>query len=560
MKKVTLLIVMAVITLLGVYSPQVYAAPQFVDVPSTHEASEEVSYLVNKGVIKGYTENGKNYYKPYNSVTRGQAAKMVVIASGLSPLVVSKSSFSDIQAGTELSGYVERAVQKGFFDEVSGTKFNPYQLLTRGEMSKVLALSFNLDINKYASYSIPFSDVSTSNKYYKYINAIYYSGLAQGSQGKFNSNSNLTRSQFALFVARGSSDKFRLDIPVQGVTVPNINEAVGQIISTTDNLNVRSSASTSSSVVGQIHNGDKLYTYGLQNGWYKVAFEGRYAYVSATYAKMAGESGGTNDTPNNNNDSNTGVTSNLIGRATVNNLNIRSGPSASTKTIGTLNRGEEVAVLSINGFWAKIVYKGQEAYTHKSYLKLINKTGSALKGRIIVIDPGHGGKDPGAVSGSDSEKAIVFKVANIVKQKLENAGAIVKMTRGSDVYPSLEDRVDFAHANYAEVFVSIHVNSATSSSAKGTETYYSISANDNEQEDYVLASSINSQIVNNANMTNRGVKREDWYVIRNSVFPSVLVELGFISNSDDKAKLTSDKYVQIFGDSIYNGIVQYYSK
>ena len=244
----------------------------------------------------------------------------------------------------------------------------------------------------------------------------------------------------------------------------------------------------------------------------------------------------------------------------MNNLNIRSGPSASTKTIGTLNRGEEVAVLSINGFWAKIVYKGQEAYTHKSYLKLINKTGSALKGRIIVIDPGHGGKDPGAVSGSDSEKAIVFKVANIVKQKLENAGAIVKMTRGSDVYPSLEDRVDFAHANYAEVFVSIHVNSATSSSAKGTETYYSISANDNEQEDYLLASSINSQIVNNANMTNRGVKREDWYVIRNSVFPSVLVELGFISNSDDKAKLTSDKYVQIFGDSIYNGIVQYYSK
>ncbi|WP_404427963.1 N-acetylmuramoyl-L-alanine amidase [Ureibacillus chungkukjangi] len=555
MKKMTLFVVITMITILGVYSPQVYATQQFVDVPSTHEASEEINYLVNNGVIKGYTENGKTYYKPSNSVTRGQAAKMVVIASGLSPLVVSKSSFSDIPAGTELSGYVERAVQKGFFDEINGTRFNASQVLTRGEMSKVLALSFNLDINKYASYSNPFSDISTSNKYYKYINAIYYSGLTQGDRGNYKPNNNLTRSQFALFVARGSSEKYRLDIPVQGVTVPNIADAKGQIVSTTNNLNVRSSASTSSTVVGQIHNGDKLYTYGLENGWYKVAFDNKYAYVSSSYAKMVVESGGSNDSNTGNNE----VSSNLIGRATVDGLNVRASASSSSKSVGILNRGDEVAVLSISGFWAKINYKGQEAYAHKSYLKLINKTGSALKGRIIVLDPGHGGKDPGAVSGNYTEKAVVFKVANIVKQKLENAGATVKMTRTSDVFPSLEQRVSFAQANFAEVFVSIHVNSATNSSAKGTETYYSISANANEKEDYQLASNINSQIVNNASMTNRGVKREDWYVVRNSVFPSVLVELGFISNSEDRAKLVDDKYAEIFGDSIYKGILQYYS-
>ena len=67
------------------------------------------------GVIKGYTEKGKTYYKPYNNVTRGQVAKMVVVASGNKPLVVNRSSFTDVKAGTELTGYVERAIQLGFF-------------------------------------------------------------------------------------------------------------------------------------------------------------------------------------------------------------------------------------------------------------------------------------------------------------------------------------------------------------------------------------------------------------------------------------------------------------
>ncbi len=91
------------------------ASGVFVDIPKQDEAFEEINYLVNLGVIKGYTEKGKMYYKPNNNVTRGQAAKMVVVASGNKPLVVHTSSFSDVKAGSELSGYVERAVQLGFF-------------------------------------------------------------------------------------------------------------------------------------------------------------------------------------------------------------------------------------------------------------------------------------------------------------------------------------------------------------------------------------------------------------------------------------------------------------
>ncbi|PJO44937.1 S-layer homology domain-containing protein [Lysinibacillus xylanilyticus] len=87
----------------------------FKDVTNEDEVYEEINYLVNLGVIKGYTEKGKTYFKPNNTITRGQVTKMVIVASGNNTLVVNKSSFSDVAVGSELSGYVERAIQLGLF-------------------------------------------------------------------------------------------------------------------------------------------------------------------------------------------------------------------------------------------------------------------------------------------------------------------------------------------------------------------------------------------------------------------------------------------------------------
>ena len=94
-------------------------------------------------------------------------------------------------------------------------------------------------------------------------------------------------------------------------------------------------------------------------------------------------------------------------------------------------------------------------------------------------------------------------------------------------------------------------------SASGTETYYAISTGDMYQEDIDLATYVNNQIVNNLNMKNRGVKQEQYYVIRNMVIPSILVELGFLTNAEDNSKMTNDQYVKLFAESIYNGILQY---
>ncbi|KOP77776.1 N-acetylmuramoyl-L-alanine amidase, partial [Lysinibacillus sp. FJAT-14745] len=164
----------------------------FVDVTNKDDAYEEINYLVNLGVIKGYTEKGKTYYKPYNTVTRGQVAKMVVVASGNKPLVVNKSSFSDVAVGTELSGYVERAVQLGFFKTNIKGQFLPNKPLTRDEMSYVLTNAFKLDTSEYENIDSPFVDVGINNPYVPYVNTIYYNGITQGSNQNYNPNGQVT--------------------------------------------------------------------------------------------------------------------------------------------------------------------------------------------------------------------------------------------------------------------------------------------------------------------------------------------------------------------------------
>ncbi|AJK89399.1 MULTISPECIES: N-acetylmuramoyl-L-alanine amidase [Lysinibacillus] len=636
-KKISLILCVLFISasMFTIHSASVSAATNsnitFEDVTKNHPAYEEINYLVSLGVIQGYFVNGKRVFGPNNNVTRGQAAKMVVVASGNKPLVVNKSSFSDVTVGTEMSGYIERAVQLGFFDKNIKGEFLPNKALSRGEMSYVLTKAFNLDTSEYEGIDSPFTDVGITHEYVKYINTIYYNGITNGTGKTYLPNSTVTRSQFSLFVARAKSEKYRLELPVKGVTVPDTSQVIGLVKVTTDGLNIRKSTDSTSTtnIVGKVNTGGKLSVYAVEGNWLKVSYKGAYAYIFKQYAEFLDADGNalgavekevttknavnlyvkptssakvistikanvklpvyktvggyyltqvnglpgyvvansTTDTveeekPNPNPDPGTPpVTSgDVLGRVTVANLNVRSQSNSTSAVLFKLNKGEYVQVNSISGYWAEITYNGQTGYVHKSYLKLLNQSAKPLQNRVIILDPGHGGKDPGTVKGSVSEKSITLKVSTQVKQLLENAGAKVYMTRTGDTYPSLQDRVDFTQANYGEIFVSVHVNSAANSSAQGTETYYAISTGDMYQEDIDLATFVNNQIVNNLNMKNRGVKQEQYYVIRNMVIPSILVELGFLTNTEDHNKMTNDQYVNLFAESIYNGILQYYKK
>lgn len=188
--------------------------------------------------------------------------------------------------------------------------------------------------------------------------------------------------------------------------------------------------------------------------------------------------------------------------------------------------------------------------------KVASQVSGSLGGLKIVVDAGHGGVDPGAIGNGLIEEDVVLDVAKRVKPKLESLGAIVVMTRESDVYPSLAQRVDLANSQNANAFISVHANSSTSSSANGTETYWNSLYFGEESK--ALASSIQQQLVNNMGTYNRGVKEGPFYVIKNTTMPSVLVELAFISNSSDAKKLGDPAYRERAAEAIYQGVVNYY--
>ncbi|MGL5081629.1 MAG: N-acetylmuramoyl-L-alanine amidase [Microcoleaceae cyanobacterium] len=170
---------------------------------------------------------------------------------------------------------------------------------------------------------------------------------------------------------------------------------------------------------------------------------------------------------------------------------------------------------------------------------------------VVIIDPGHGGSDVGAVGvGGLREKDVIFPISQQVAQILEQNGVQVVMTRLDDRTVELEPRVDMANRIGADLFVSIHANAATRREAGGVETYY-------YQSGYRLAQYIQNSIVANFRMENRGVKQARFFVLRNTSMPSALVEVGFVSNDYDAAILADPGQQALMAQAIAQGILQY---
>lgn len=169
----------------------------------------------------------------------------------------------------------------------------------------------------------------------------------------------------------------------------------------------------------------------------------------------------------------------------------------------------------------------------------------------IVIDPGHGGSDPGAVGPNGLKEAHVnLAVALKVADKLRKAGVEVKLTRTSDVFIDLQPRCDIANSFDASYFVSIHCNSATNRSAKGTETYCYKFGGKGE----ILAKAIQAELIAATGRANRGVKMANYYVLRRTNMPAVLTELAFISNPEEERLLGNPDFQEKCATAIAKGV------
>jgi N-acetylmuramoyl-L-alanine amidase len=217
----------------------------------------------------------------------------------------------------------------------------------------------------------------------------------------------------------------------------------------------------------------------------------------------------------------------------------------------------------------------------------------------VMIDPGHGGSDSGAVRGSIREAELALKVSQLVKSLLEkNPEFTVALTRTEDVNLSLQQRVSVAEKSQADVLVSLHTNAATDPRAKGFEIYFQNHLP--ADEDLMFLANVENQLVtpndhNNSNedpskkgdiaaivedlkrsyrmqashlltkqissFWTRGnsspIRQAPFFVLAKSTMPSVLIELGFISNPKESEKLSKPEYQKEIAERIYKGLVQY---
>ena len=195
---------------------------------------------------------------------------------------------------------------------------------------------------------------------------------------------------------------------------------------------------------------------------------------------------------------------------------------------------------------------------------------------VVVLDPGHGGEDSGAMCDGVMEKDLPLDVARRVDRLLDSEGVATLMTRLGDNYVSLADRAAFGNRVNDSIFISIHFNEDNKPVASGVETYYAAHqinsgstfaswlpffsrppSNSPKPESQSLAGFIQEALVARTRSVDRGTQAKQFYVIANVTSPAVLIEGGFITNKDELSKLVSEDYRDQLAAAVADGILRY---
>ena len=307
-----------------------------------------------------------------------------------------------------------------------------------------------------------------------------------------------------------------------------------------DSLNVRAEPSLQANVIQKLTYGQEVRIVGETTDWYQININGaatgwvyRTYIMTASYSIQVLEDG----------------------------TNVRTAPSLTADVRKVANKGEQFHVLAKEGTWYKIELPGgTSGYIAEWVVSVVrnqanNGTNGTIEKKIIVIDPGHGGKDSGTI-GSDGtmEKTLTLNTALRLQQELENTGAVVYLTRTGDTYLTLQERVRIAHQSHADAFISIHYDSSPTLASGMTVYYY------DQQSDYPLALSLDPFFSNGLSIPYRGVRFGDFHVVRETTTPSVLLELGYVNNPTELTIIRSDAYQQQVVTAIINGLQRYFSQ
>ncbi|GAK07076.1 N-acetylmuramoyl-L-alanine amidase [Geomicrobium sp. JCM 19038] len=240
-------------------------------------------------------------------------------------------------------------------------------------------------------------------------------------------------------------------------------------------------------------------------------------------------------------------------------LLVRDSANTESPVVGSLVDRQTIEYLDIGNGWGQITYHGRTGYVSLDYItetgvdaseeadaqdtvvqdeaETVPLNGAPL-GSIqrIVLDPGHGGQDPGAVVHNFYEKEITLDIANRAAAYLTDAGYNVSLTRSNDSFVALDDRAEYANGTSADIFISIHANASFDLDANGIETYYAPGSAAGQ----TLANALQSEAVREIDMRDRGVLPSNYVVLRKTAMPAALIEFGFMTNGYDRSLQQTD--------------------
>ncbi|WP_042131098.1 N-acetylmuramoyl-L-alanine amidase [Paenibacillus sp. FSL R5-0345] len=337
-----------------------------------------------------------------------------------------------------------------------------------------------------------------------------------------------------------------------------------------NSLNVRSEPAKNATVVGSIKNGAKVTVSDEHHGWLKVKTGNTSGWVAGYYLKKVNSSSQQSGASKSSNTSNASSTSTspsgntTKATVTADSLRIRSGPGTQYKMLGSLKAKDTVTLLLRQNDWARIrTASGDTGWVAAQYIRTgatqsitntVSRTGN-LRGKLIVVDPGHGGSDPGMLGTTYNtmEKDLNLHTALYLRDALLAKGARVEMTRTrEDQKPTLARRVQMTEALHADAFVSIHYNSSPKK-VSGTLTFFY-----SESDDLKLARAIESRLGHGIGLKSNGLSFGDYHILRENRIPATLVELGFLTNPTDESIVRKSSYQKKAAKAIAEGLADYF--
>jgi N-acetylmuramoyl-L-alanine amidase len=441
----------------------------------------------------------------------------VILFLGMFASSVSAAGFKDIGDTHRAKDEIYFLSEGNIVNGSSDGSFYPDKEVTRAEAAAMIGRALQLDGTR--RYTI-FKDTGIGNFASGYIQeAVDRKIIAGYSDGTFKPNKPVTRGEMALFISRAF------------------------------NYNATSVSSAST----------ELMSRGISQGLGDGSFGTNYSIKRADYSVFLARA------------INSGLR--LEGQSLLfpktmyvvtDGLNYRTGPSTYYPSVGKYNHGKKVEVAYSVGDWVYARVDGEEGFLHSGFLHedpngKPTPPSDPLSDEVVVIDPGHGGSDPGASGFGINEKDVVLATALKVKSYFQKTPINVKLTRETDTFLELWERVSFAKRVNGDLFVSVHAN-AFNGSANGTETYYYglASTNPYVNQSEILAAYIQERLLDAWQLSDRGVKHGNFHVIRENTMPAVLAELGFIDNKSDNDKLRSAYWQDLAAKAIFLGTLDYY--